>query len=196
VIGVLASLPFWAALVIDGAIWAGWSVAVGWYAALLPMSAVDRDGWVTRLRPWERQGLAYAKVGIRRWKGRLPDAGRFGGGRRKQLTGRRDPAEWRIMAAETRRAERVHWLILLAFPVEAALHDGVILIPMAAYAVVANLPCIAAQRYNRGRLAALTEQRAARTDRTAPRVEADPGGVSPGQGSGASPQLGTGDPVP
>jgi hypothetical protein len=100
------------------------------------------------------------------------------------------------MAAETRRAERVHWLILLAFPVEAALHDGVILIPMAAYAVVANLPCIAAQRYNRGRLAALTEQRAARTDRTAPRVEADPGGVSPGQGSGASPQLGTGDPVP
>lgn len=120
---------------------------------------VRSDGPLTRLRGWERDGLVYARFGIRRWKGRLPDLGGVFGGRRKHPGERRDPAAWSEMAAETRRAERAHWLILLALPAEAVLRGGVILAPMAAYAAVANLPCIAAQRYNRGRLLALAERR-------------------------------------
>jgi glycosyl-4,4'-diaponeurosporenoate acyltransferase len=155
----VALLGFYPALAADAGIWAAWSFAVGCWAARLPDSAVGRDGPVTRLRDWERDGLVYARFGIRRWKGRLPDFGGVLGGERKRLTDRRDPKAWSKMAAETRRGERTHWLILLALPVEAALRGGIILAPMCAYAAVANLPCIAAQRYNRGRLLALVARR-------------------------------------
>lgn len=163
----MALLGFYPALAVDAATWTAWSVAVGAWAARLPDSAVDRDGPVTRLRDWERDGLVYARLGIRRWKGRLPDLGAAFGGRRKRLDARRDPLAWATMAAETRRAERTHWLILLALPAEAVLRGGIILVPMAAYAAVANLPCIAAQRYNRGRLLALAERRRRRAARGA-----------------------------
>lgn len=155
----MALLGFYPALALDATLWAAWSVAAGGWAARLPDSAVGSDGPLTRLRGWERDGLVYARFGIRRWKGRLPDLGGVFGGRRKHPGERRDPAAWSEMAAETRRAERAHWLILLALPAEAVLRGGVILAPMAAYAAVANLPCIAAQRYNRGRLLALAERR-------------------------------------
>jgi glycosyl-4,4'-diaponeurosporenoate acyltransferase len=157
---VVTDLSFWVALPVDAAIWLVWSLVVGWWAARLGAARVGADGWLTRLRPWERDGRAYARVGIRRWKGWLPDAGRFGGGRPKVLGRRRDPDAWRHLAAETRRAERVHWIVLLALPVEATLNAGIVLVPMAVYAVVANVPCIAVQRYNRGRLGVLLRHRA------------------------------------
>jgi len=162
----VAVLPFYPALAVDVAIWPLWSAALGIWASRLPDGAVDTDGWLTRLRPWERQGLAYSRLGVRRWKGRLPDLGSVFGGRPKRLGLRLDPGEWRALAAETRRAERVHWLILLALPVEAVVRSGVVLVPMVTYAVVANLPCIVAQRYNRGRLLALDARRSARRARS------------------------------
>jgi glycosyl-4,4'-diaponeurosporenoate acyltransferase len=157
-----ALLGFWGALGADVAIWVVWSVAVGWRAARWSDASVNRDGPVTRLRGWERGGLAYARIGIRRWKGRLPDFGPAFGGRRKELDSKRDPASWRQMAGETRRAERVHWLILLALPAEALVRAGMVLVPMTAFAAIANLPCIAVQRHNRGRLHALAEHRRGR----------------------------------
>ncbi len=167
-VDVPALLSFHAALALDVAIWAVWSTAVGWWATRRPDAAFDRDGWVTRLRPWERDGRTYARLGIRRWKGRLPDLGSVFGGRRKQLPSQRDPGDWRVLAAETRRAEWVHWVILAALPVEALVRSGVVLVPMAVYALAANLPCIAAQRYNRGRLAVLMEARRRRVGSSHP----------------------------
>lgn len=157
--GVPSLLSFHHALEADTVIWVVWSTTVGWWATRQPDEVFDRDGPLTRLRPWERDGRAYARIGIRRWKGRLPDLGAIFGGRRKKLPAHRDPEEWRTLALETRRAEYVHWLILLALPAEAVLRSGVILVPMTIYALVANLPCIAAQRYNRGRLGVLISSR-------------------------------------
>jgi glycosyl-4,4'-diaponeurosporenoate acyltransferase len=157
------SLSFYPALAIDIIIWSTWSVAAGWWASRLSDEAVAADGWLTRLRPWEREGQAYGRLGIRRWKSWLPDLGVIFGGRPKSLRRPRDPAEWQALAGETRRAERVHWLILAALPVEALLRGGTLLVLMAGYAVVANVPCIVAQRYNRGRLLALRRRRAGRS---------------------------------
>jgi glycosyl-4,4'-diaponeurosporenoate acyltransferase len=162
----VAGLGFYDALGIDVVIWPVWSAGVGWWAARRPDGSFAADGWLTRLRPWERDGLVYTRVGVRRWKGRLPDLGTVFGGRRKELPTHREPEAWRRLAAETRRAECVHWLILVALPVEALIHGGVVLAPMAAYALVANVPCIVAQRHNRGRLEALLRSRA-RRDRAA-----------------------------
>jgi glycosyl-4,4'-diaponeurosporenoate acyltransferase len=163
---VPALLSFHAALTTDVLIWALWSTLVGWWATHLPDEAFDRDGRVTRLRPWEREGRTYARVGVRRWKGHLPDLGGLVGGRRKRLPSGRDPDEWRVLAVETRRAECAHWVILLALPVEALIRSGVVLVPMTAYALVANVPCIVAQRYNRGRLEALLAARRRRRTAT------------------------------
>jgi glycosyl-4,4'-diaponeurosporenoate acyltransferase len=152
---VPALLSFHAALTTDVLIWALWSTLVGWWATHLPDEAFDRDGRVTRLR-----------VGVRRWKGHLPDLGGLVGGRRKRLPSGRDPDEWRVLAVETRRAECAHWVILLALPVEALIRSGVVLVPMTAYALVANVPCIVAQRSNRGRLEALLAARRRRRTAT------------------------------
>lgn len=155
-------MGFWPALFVDSGIWVVWSVAVGWWEARRPWEDFSADGWLTRLRPWERDGNVYAHLGVRRWKGRLPDLGPLWGGSRKRLERPRDPGEWGRMAGETRRAETVHWLILCALPVEACIGLGWVLAPMTAFAVVANVPCIVAQRHNRGRLQALGRRRLTR----------------------------------
>ncbi|MDQ2724709.1 MAG: hypothetical protein M3Y36_04360 [Actinomycetota bacterium] len=157
-------LPVFTAILVDALLWAGWSILVGVMGARWPDERVGRDGPLTTLRAFEGGGGLYRHLGIRHWKRWLPDAGSFAGGRRKRLERRLDPAGWTALAGETRRAERVHWLIMLALPVTALWSRGVLLGAMVAYAVVANGPCIAAQRYNRLRLAALSDW-AARRDR-------------------------------
>ncbi len=153
---MLLHLPVAATIGLDAGVWLAWSALVGWWAARLTPATLDRDTWLTRLRPWEADGRVYRRVGIRRWKGLLPDAGRFGGGRRKQLGHRRrDPAEWRALMAETRRAERVHWYIPVALVALVGWNSGVLLAAMIVYAVVANVPCIVTQRYNRARFSGL-----------------------------------------
>lgn len=149
-------LPFLAAILADALLWAGWSAFVGVVGARWPDDRVGRDGPLTTLRAFESGGGLYRRVGIRHWKPWLPDAGGFAGGRRKRFERRLDPAGWTALAGETRRAERVHWLIMLALPVTALWSRGVLLGAMVVYAVVANGPCIAAQRYNRLRLVGLS----------------------------------------
>lgn len=145
------------AVLADAGLWLTWSVAVGLLGARWSPDRVGHDGPVTTLRRFEGGGRLYRRLGIRHWKRLLPDAGRFGGGRRKDLRRRLDRAEWKALAGETRRAERVHWLIILALPLTAVWSRGVLLAAMIAYALAANLPCIAAQRYNRVRLLALDD---------------------------------------
>ncbi|MDQ2726620.1 MAG: hypothetical protein M3Y91_01860 [Actinomycetota bacterium] len=155
-------LPVFVAVLVDALLWAGWSILAGVLGARWPHDRVGRDSPLTTLRAFESGGGLYRRIGIRHWKRWLPDAGSFAGGRRKRLDRRLDPAGWTDLAGETRRAERVHWLILLALPVTALWSSGVLLGAMVAYAVVANGPCIAAQRYNRLRLVALGHRAARR----------------------------------
>lgn len=137
----------------DAATWAGWSVTVGFVASRMPLERLTRDRWLTRLRPWERDGRRYERLGVRRWKDRLPEAGAFfAGGVSKRTLPRRDRRGLSRFAAETRRAELVHWAIPAALPVFALWNSPVLLVAMAAYALVANAPCVIVQRYNRGRV--------------------------------------------
>lgn len=146
---------------LDAVVWAGWSAVVGYAAHRLPLRLLDHDGPLTRLRRWERGGRAYERLGIRRWKDRLPEfgAGFRGGLSKRSLRSRGTPALARF-AAETRRAELVHWGIPLVTPVFALWNPGWLLGAMVAYAVVANAPCLIVQRYNRGRLERVLARRA------------------------------------
>jgi glycosyl-4,4'-diaponeurosporenoate acyltransferase len=149
-------------VVLDALAWAGWSAAVGYAAHRLPLCLLDHDGPVTRLRRWERGGRVYERLGIRRWKDRLPEFGAvFRGGTSKRSLPSRGPAVLARFTAETRRAEFVHWAIPLLTPVFALWNPAWLFGGMVAYAVLANAPCLVVQRYNRGRLERVLARRPA-----------------------------------
>jgi glycosyl-4,4'-diaponeurosporenoate acyltransferase len=138
----------------------------------LPLRRLDHDAPVTRLRTWERGGRVYERLGIRRWKDRLPEFGAvFRGGSSKRSLPSRDTPHLTRFAAETRRAEIVHWAIPLVTPLFALWNPAWLVGAMAAYAVVANAPCLIVQRYNRGRLLRVLTRRH-RTSDGARRAEA------------------------
>lgn len=148
---------------LDAVVWATWSGLVGYTAHRLPLHRVARDGPLTRLRAWEQSGRAYERLAIRRWKDRLPEFGAvFRGGVSKRALPSRTTSDLDRFAAETRRAELVHWTIPVITPLFALWNPPWLLAAMAAYAVVANVPCLVVQRYNRGRLLRVLDRRSQR----------------------------------
>ena len=150
----MRSRPLWAAVAADAAAWACVQVGAGYLAHRLPGRLLEGDNWLLRPRRWERDGRFYEDTArIRRWKGLLPEAGAFfaGGVSKRRLTGTdRDGLE--RLAKETRRAEIGHWLMVLPAPVFVACNRRLLAPFMVLYPLAVNLPCIAAQRYNRIRL--------------------------------------------
>jgi glycosyl-4,4'-diaponeurosporenoate acyltransferase len=149
-----------AVVALDAAVWAAWSAAVGLVASRQPVERFDHDNWLTCDRHAERAGHTYERLGIRRWKDHVPEAGQLFGGRSKRALGGATPAGLAAFAAETRRAEIVHWAILVVVPVFALWNPAPLMPAMVAYAIVANLPCIAIQRYNRLRINRMVSRRA------------------------------------
>jgi glycosyl-4,4'-diaponeurosporenoate acyltransferase len=147
------------AVLVDAAVWAAWGTAVGWAASRIPTEALATDNIVTRPRAWERSGRAYERLAIRRWKDKLPEAGAvFGGPSKRHISGRA-PADLERFAAETRRAELVHWVVPLAVIAFPLWNPWPITAVMVFYAAVANVPFVLVQRYNRARIARVQRQR-------------------------------------
>jgi glycosyl-4,4'-diaponeurosporenoate acyltransferase len=141
-----------ATIAVDSAVWASWSLAVSTAVRSRSPAFLARDTWLLRLRAFERDGRVYERVRIRRWKDRVPEFGGFSGGQSKRTLRGRDVAALRSFAAETRKAEYVHWGIPAIVPLFAIWNPPVLMAAMVTYAVVANVPFIAIQRYNRGRV--------------------------------------------
>jgi glycosyl-4,4'-diaponeurosporenoate acyltransferase len=139
---------------IDAGVWATWSALSGYTAHRLSPARLARDNRLFRLRRFERDGHFYERwFRIKRWKDRLPDAGNlFQGGVSKRALISHDREHLERFAAETRRAELAHWLILAAAPWFFLWNPWWLGLAMVGYGVVANVPCIAIQRYNRARL--------------------------------------------
>lgn len=90
---------------------------------------------------------------IGNWKDRLPEAGNFfpDGFSKRHLTSRSEQHLNRF-AAETRRAELVHWTNLCAGPAFLLWCRPMVGGLMVVFGVVTHLPFIAIQRFNRQRL--------------------------------------------
>lgn len=141
-----------------------WSVnLLGWPAIHLSISGIFlrlpsrwflNDTWLTASRRWERGGRLYRDgLAIRRWKALLPDGAPWLGGFAKKELRSRDLSYLTQFLLETRRAELAHWCMLGCLPVFFLWNPLWACCVMAVYAFGANLPCIAAQRYNRHVLA-------------------------------------------
>ena len=142
-----------------GITWGVWSSVCGFAAHRLPRDRLQGDTWILRLHRFEAGGRGYERaLHIKRWKDRLPEAGAlFRGGFSKRRVERHDRAYLAEFAVATRRAELAHWAIVALAP------TFFVWIPlfgmpwwlataMFVYGLVANVPCILVQRYNRARL--------------------------------------------
>ena len=131
----------------------GWPLihlVIAYLSLRLPEGCLDRDSWITAPRRWERDGLSYRHwLAVRRWKRFLPDGGPLLGGFSKRNLLLRDPKQVAQFLIETRRAEIAHWCMLACLPVFFLWNPPWARWVMTGYAMVANLPCIIAQRYNR-----------------------------------------------
>ncbi len=145
--------PGWAVLV-DCVVWTIVGLTTGYVAYRWPTARLAHDGRITRLRPFEAGGRWYERRWhIRTWKDRLPEAGSvFGGGFSKRALRSSQSGHLSRFVIETRRAELTHWVVLAVGPLFFLWNPWWLAVVMVVYAVVANVPCIAVQRYNRGRL--------------------------------------------
>jgi len=137
--------------VIDIAVIAGLSIAIGATAPRWPDRLLTRDTWLTKPRRWETPRFFRALRAP--WlASALPEFGTMFGGESKRSVPGRDAASLQRYLLEVRRANWVHtfsmftWLPLLAFnPWGMTLAGAVI-------AVVINLPFLIVLRGNNARL--------------------------------------------
>jgi len=137
---------------IDAAVWAAWSVLVGYAGHRIPRRRLAGAGAGRRARC--REVVFYERVlRIRTWKRWLPEAGDlFAGGFSKRRLTHRDRDYLTRFVVETRRAELVHWLVMAIGPLFFLWNPWWLGVAMLGYAVGANAPCLVTQRYNRARL--------------------------------------------
>jgi glycosyl-4,4'-diaponeurosporenoate acyltransferase len=136
-----------------------WSLGLGWWAARLPTERLTGRRISPRELRWDER-----VVRIGRWKDRLPEWGTvFGGISKRHLPSglaRRDRLA--VFAAESRRAEIVHWLAPLPTPLAFAVLDWRVATVAVLGAVGSNVPCLVVARYNRGRIEAMLSARSPR----------------------------------
>jgi glycosyl-4,4'-diaponeurosporenoate acyltransferase len=146
---VLIELPIASIIVLNVVGWLSIQIGLAWAFTKMPAD------WFNPNTPflWERSGRFYEVVfRIKAWKDRLPDGAQwFSGGFAKGGLAGKDLDYLRQFMRETWRGELCHWAAIACAPVFFLWNpwwgDLIIL----AYALAANLPCILAQRYNRGR---------------------------------------------
>lgn len=151
----------WLPLLSSMAFWLIASLLVGLLVNHLPLTWLERAGGSRGSARSSRAVQLTASVaprtpgppGIRVWKRWIPDAGgALPGGVKKASLVRRDLQSLRRLVLETRRAELVHWLLLLGGMLTALwLPPSGVLVNML-FALAFNLPCLLLQRHNRARL--------------------------------------------
>ncbi|MCX6967667.1 MAG: glycosyl-4,4'-diaponeurosporenoate acyltransferase [Verrucomicrobia bacterium] len=142
----------------------GWPVihiAVAWGVTQLPINAFNPQSWLFRPRSWENGGEIYKRhFAIKAWKEFLPDAASwFRKGFQKTKLAELAPDYLERFIQETCRSEMAHWITMAAAPIFFLWNYWWVDLIMVVYAVIANLPCILTQRYNRLRLTRLLWER-------------------------------------
>lgn len=117
-----------------------------------------------RERPFEQKGKFWKKVFyVHKWKDSLPDgASLFNLGYKKKQVADTSVESMQLFILETKRAELTHILLLLPAPLFFLWNPVWAGVIMLLYAIVANVPFIIIQRYNRIRLEMIVQRRSKR----------------------------------
>ena len=122
---------------------------------VLPDRAFSPKSWFFRTHDFENGGQIYEKLfRVRKWKHLLPDGNSAPKQRRfnKKHLENFSAENLNRFLLESSRAELTHWLAILPFWLFGFFVPGSVIVYMLIYALLVNLPCIIAQRYNRPRV--------------------------------------------
>lgn len=147
-------LPDWLMLILYIVLWPLMQVTISMIGNKADDSKFDPEGFWLKTRKWEKDGAFYRKVlKIDKWKHLLPDGAKtHKQGFRKKHLASYEPEYLKAFIAETGRAEIFHWLQILPFWIFGLFGPFFVVWIMLGYALLVNMPCIIAQRYNRPRL--------------------------------------------
>lgn len=149
----MIELPSLVAITLNVLVCLGWSVGVGYVGHRRSPHAFATDRWWSRLHRFEERGSIYERtLHIKAWKDRLPELGALFPGGFAKREARRDREHLERFLIETRRAEWVHWVVFLLWPVFALWNPPWAVAVMLVYATATNGPCLVVQRYNRARI--------------------------------------------
>ncbi len=152
--------PTWLMLIMFFVLWFLFQTGAALFCFRLPNEVFAKDNMLFAQQKWEKEGKIYQKIfRIRSWKGLLPDGGAMlkGGYAKKHMTDT-SKENMELFLIESRRAELTHWLGILPFWVFGLFSPQGFIWIMLGYALVVNLPCIVAQRYNRPRIQKLLKK--------------------------------------
>ena len=138
-------------VIIDIILWLIIHLLIAYVGTLLPVKYINTDMWLFKERIWEKGGAIYENIFfIKKWKELLPDGSALfkKGFRKKRFVSLNKDYVSRFIV-EVSRAELVHWTVILISPVFFLWNYVWAGYVMIIYAILANLPCILAQRYNR-----------------------------------------------
>ena len=158
---MLIQLPDALAIAVSSLMWVFIGFLTGWHYHRQPAARFAVDNWLTGPRDFEAGWRWYQRrLRIRAWKDKLPEKGDlFRGGFSKRHLTDRSTLHLERFVAETRRAEMVHWSNLTAGPVFLIWCPPLLGGCMIAFGILAHLPFITVQRYNRERLTAILARR-------------------------------------
>jgi glycosyl-4,4'-diaponeurosporenoate acyltransferase len=158
---MLVELPVLPLILINILAWLVIHMGAAWLGTQIPGRCFRTDQWLYRPRPWERKGQVYERtIRITAWKRLLPDgAALFRKGFRKKRLISRNQDYLEAFARETCRGEAVHWVVLGSSALFFLWNPWWAGLIMVAYALLANLPCILVQRYNRFRISRMLANR-------------------------------------
>lgn len=160
---MLIALPVHWIIIIDILAWFIIHMSVAYLTTQVSSGYIHTQSWIYRERDWEKGGKLYEKVfRIRKWKDMLPDgAALFKKGFRKRTMTSVTKEYMQQFIVELCRAELVHWIVILFSLLFFIWNYWWVGIIMIVYALIANVSCILAQRYNRIRFRRILDKNAA-----------------------------------
>ena len=151
---MIVHLPTGITILTDVISWLVIHMGVSYIMTHQSLSSFNPSFWLYRKRGWERNGKFYETFfRLRVWKRGLPDgAAIFKNGFKKKHLKETNRDYIDSFIRETCRAELTHWIVFLFGPLFLIWNLWWVGIVMILYAVLANIPCVITQRYNRIRL--------------------------------------------
>lgn len=148
-------------------LWPTFQFIASFIANRLDVSFYSNNNILFNTKKWEKDGEIYQKVfRVKSWKERMPDSSFFN---KNKFTKKRlhDYSEnsLRNYLIESRRAEFVHVLSITPFWIWIIFSRVEVMLLMLIYALLANIPCIIIQRYNRPRIINYLNRKRLKKDR-------------------------------
>ena len=143
-------LPVICVVILNVTLWPLIQIALAWGFIRMPAAWFDAPDCGFQ---FETRGFYQRWFGVKHWKDLLPDGARWlGSGFAKSELIAADARYLQTFIRETRRGELCHGCAFLFVPIFFLWNPWWGNLVIVAYAIIANLPCIIAQRYNRLRL--------------------------------------------